>query len=137
MKTAKYTLKENHRRSLTSALLMVEQILVEMEDYLAVPRNYCCFELDYDINSDDKDYNLEIIGKAHEQICKLAEKYNTAKHHQSLSKVINAKKTRIWEILCDIKSRKQKGFGEFPKEMIKEYDNDIDELMSFNNRIIY
>jgi hypothetical protein len=137
MKQGKLTLKENHRRSLTSALTMVEQMLAEMKDYLDVPKNYCCFEVDNDINDNDKDYNLEIIGNARKQICKLAEKYDITKHHQSLSKAINAKKTRIWEILCDVKSRRQKGFGEFPKEMIKEYDSDIEELMDITNRIIF
>lgn len=135
MKQGKLTLRENHRRSLTSALIMVEQMLVEMEEYLCVPKNYCCFEVDNDIKNNDKDHDLEIIGKAREQICKLAEKYSTGKQCQSLKKSINAKKTKIWKILCDVKSRRQKGFGEFPKEMIKEYDNDIDELMALTEKI--
>ena len=137
MKQGKLILRENHRRSLTSALMMVEQMLVEMEEYLYVTKNYCCFEVDNDIKNNDKDHDLEIIGKARGQICKLAEKYNIAKNHQNLSKVINAKKTRIWEILCDVKSRRQKGFGEFPKEMIKEYDSDMDELIDITDRIIF
>ena len=29
-----------------------------------------------------------------------------------------------------MKSRKQRGFGDFPKELTKEYDSDIDELQT-------
>lgn len=137
MKLTKTALTENHRRSLTSGLMIVEQMLVEIEDYLRAMKKYCCFEVDDDIDTDDRNYNLETINTARDQICKLAEKYNTTKHHQSLSRVINAKKTKIWEVLCDIKSKKQKGFGEFPKEMVKEYDKDIEQLMSLTDRIIY
>ena len=45
------------------------------------------------------------------------------------------KKTKIWEILCDIKPKKQKGFGEFPKELTKEYDSNIDEFLAIIDKI--
>ena len=88
-----------------------------------------------DISDEERSYNLGIVDKALKQICKLAEIYETEKYHQSLRRVINAKKTKIWEILCDMKSKKQKGFGEFPKELVKEYDRSIDELLAIIDKI--
>ena len=58
-------------------------------------------------------------------------------HTKSLQRIIDVKKTKIWEILCDSKAKKLKGFGEFPQKLIKEYDNDIDELMSTADKIKY
>jgi len=75
-------LSDNHRRSLTSALVIVEQML-----------------------------------------------------SHSLHRTINAKKTKIWEVLSDSKSRKMKGFGVFPTGIAKEYDRDIDELMAIASNI--
>jgi hypothetical protein len=36
----------------------------------------------------------------------------------------------MWEILCDSKAKKLKGFGDFRQKLIKENDRDIDELMA-------
>lgn len=135
MKQVKTKLTENHRRSLTSALMMVEQMMIEMKDALLISYDACCLEIEKDISEKDKNYDLEIINKALEQICKLADKYETEKRKQSLKRIVNAKKTKSWEILCDMKSRKQKGFGEFPKELIKEYDSDIEELLIIIEKI--
>ncbi len=97
----------------------------------------CCYEIKKDIKPDIIKRNLEVIGSARNQICKLAEKYTTDKRSQSLQRIIAAKKTKIWEILCDSKTRKLKGFGEFPQRLIKEYDEDVDELMAITNKLEY
>jgi len=135
MKPGKIKLPENHRKSLTSAFIMVEQMLSELEDSIVQQHEGCCFAVENDIGSETARHNLEVIREAREKLCMLAAKYGAGKYNQSLRKIINAKRTRIWEILCDIKSRKQKGFGEFPKELIKEYDSDIDELLSITEKI--
>ena len=135
MKQRKTELTENHRRSLTSALMIVEQMLSEIKESLTIKNELCCSEMQIDISDEERSYNLGIVDKALKQICKLAEIYETEKYHQSLRRVINAKKTKIWEILCDMKSKKQKGFGEFPKELVKEYDRSIDELLAIIDKI--
>lgn len=137
MAKEKIILQENHRRSLTSTLLIVEQLLVEIEDLINRPYSTCCFEIKNDIERDTAIRNLEIIAEARKVICNLTEKYDTAKTGQSLQRIIAVKKTRIWEILCDSRAKKLKGFGDFPKELIKEFDNDIDELMNITNNIEY
>jgi hypothetical protein len=135
MKPGKIKLPENHRKSLTSAFIMVEQMLSELEDSIVQQHEGCCFAIENDIGAGTAQHNLEVIKEARRQLCALALKYSAGKYNQSLRKIINAKRTRIWEILCDIKSRKQKGFGEFPKELIKEYDSDIDVLLSITEKI--
>ena len=137
MAKEKIILQENHRRSLTSTLLIVEQLLVEIEDMINRPHKTCCYEIKNDIEKDSAIHNLEIIAEARKVICNLTEKYNTTKTGQSLQRIIAVKKTRIWEILCDSRAKKLKEFGDFPKELIKEFDKDIDELMNITNKIEY
>lgn len=137
MNQGKIKLTENHRRSLTSALIMIEQMLAEMEDSIVHRREGCCFAADNDISSETARHNLEVIREAREKLCMLAAKYGAGKYNQSLRKIINAKKTRIWEILSDIKSGKSKGFGEFPKEIVREYDSDVEVLLSVTEKIIF
>lgn len=117
--------------------MIVEQLLIEIEDLMTSQNKTCCFEIKNDIGSDIKNQNLKVIEDARKQICALTEKYGTDMHTQSLQRIVDVKKTKIWEILCDSKAKKLKGFGDFPKELIKEFDKDIDGLMSIAAKIEY
>jgi hypothetical protein len=128
-------LQENHRRSLSSTLMIVEQLLIEIEDLTNLQNRTCCFEIRNDIAKETSDKNLKAIEEARKLICKLAEKYNTDKTIQSLQRIVDAKKAKIWEILCDSKAIKQKGFGEFPTKLVKEFDLDIDELLTITDKL--
>jgi hypothetical protein len=97
----------------------------------------CCFEIKNDIGNEIIYQNLKVIKDARNLICNLADKYSTDKHTQSLQRIVDAKKSKMWEILCDSKAKKLKGFGDFPQKLVKEYDSDIDELMAFADKIKY
>jgi hypothetical protein len=131
----KQELGDNHKRSLTSALVIIEQMLAEVRDLMISPPGRCCYEVipDLDINKIDK--NLKTVEDALKQICSIKEKYGVVKAHQSLQRSLNAKKAKIWEVLCDSKSKKLKGFGSLPSSIAKEYDNDIDKLISITSTI--
>jgi len=133
----KLLFNDNHKRSLTSTLMVVEQLLVELEDLHLRPYNTCCYEIKNDVDNDVLNKNLKIIEEARKQICELKVKYNTDKTVQSLQRIIDTKKTKVWEILHNSKSRRMKGFGEFPQKLIKEYDEDIDGLMTITEKLKY
>jgi hypothetical protein len=133
----KIILRDNHRRSLKSTLMIVERLLIEIQDLMVNQYKSCCFEIKNDIDDDIIYQNLKVIEEARKQICNLTEKYNTDKSIQSLQMIVNVKKTKIWEILCDSTSKKLKGFGEFPQNQAIEYDEDINNLISITNRVNY
>jgi hypothetical protein len=135
MKQNKIELTENHKRSLSSTLIVVEQLLEELEDIMADSKQTCCYELKKDLDIITIENNQKVIKEALTIICSLKEKYNTDKSVQSLQRLIDAKKTKIWETLHNSKSRRMKGFGEFSQKIVKEYDNDIDHLMSITEMI--
>jgi len=115
--------------------MIVEQLLVDLADVMENPNQTCCYELKKDIDFPTIEHNQEAIKEALSLICSLKEKYNTAKTVQSLQRIVDAKKTKIWETLHNSKSRRIKGFGEFPQILIKEYDGDIDQLMEITKKI--
>lgn len=131
----KIQLSENHTRSLSSSLIVVEKSLLELEDLLIKERNSCCNLLMKDIDDETLEADLSVIQEAKTCICELAEKYGTSQDKLSLQRVINAKRTRIWEILTNSLSRKIKGYGAFPKNHTEEYDADINRLIEITNRI--
>ena len=132
----KIQLSENHTRSLSSSMKVVEKSLMDLEGLLLHQHNSCCNELVRDVDDDTIAVNIAVIHEALRYICGLAEKYGTTKEKLSLQRVINAKRTKIWEILTDTLSRKVKGYGTFPKKFSAEYDADINKLIEITNRII-
>jgi len=133
----KINLSENHTRSLSSSLIVVEKSLLELEDMLLKQANGCCNVLVKDIDDETLAYNITAIHEAKKCICELAEKYGPSIEKMNLQRVINAKRTKIWEILTDTLSRKIKGYGTFPKKYAEEYDSDINRLLEIINKIHY
>jgi hypothetical protein len=135
MKQDRILLSVNHKRSLSSTLMIVEQLLLDLSDVMVNSNHSCCYELKKDIDTAIIEHNQKLIREALSLICLLKEKYNTDNAVQSLQRIVDAKKTKIWETLHNSKSRRMKGFGEFPQKLIKEYDGDIDKLMAITEEI--
>lgn len=132
----KIQLSENHTRTLSSSLIVVDKSLSELEDMLLKQSNTCCNIILKDVDDVTIEDNISAIHEAQRYICELAEKYGTSKENLSLRRIINAKRTKIWEILTDTLSRKIKGYGSFAKKYSEEYDTDINKLIEITNRII-
>ena len=137
MKKNTTQLTENHRRGLSSSLEVVEKTLRELEDLMLKQENACCMEIINDVDQATMEHNMTAIREAKKMICEMTEKYGTSKDRVSMKRIINAKRTRIWEILTDSLSRRTKGYGEFPVETAGEYDKDIRKMMNITNRIHY
>jgi hypothetical protein len=133
----KIHLPENNKRVLSSTLLLVEKSLMEMEELFLQKDDACCSEVLKDVDNDTILYNLSIIKEARTEICILADKYGASKEKLSLQRIIDAKKTKIWEMLTNTLSRKIKGYGVFPKKYVDEYDFDIGKLIKITNKINY
>lgn len=131
----KIHLSENHTRSLTSSLIVVEKSLLELESMLLTQNNSCCNVLMKDVDDKTIETIIYAIQEAKSFICELTDKYGTSKEKSSLQRVINAKRARIWVILSDTLSGKMKGYGTFPKKYAEEFDTDIKKLIEITNRI--
>jgi len=131
----KIHLPENHTRSLSSSLRLVENSLAELEVMLLNQSVNCCSVVHNDVDEETIASDIAVIQEAKSYICELSEKYGTLKEKLSLQRVINAKRTIIWGILTDSLSRKMKGYGTFPKEHAEEFDADINKLIEITNKI--
>lgn len=75
----KIHLSENHTRSLSSSLTVVEKSLLELESLLIKQNNSCCNVLMKDIDDKTIETNISVIQEAKSYICELTEKYGTSK----------------------------------------------------------
>jgi hypothetical protein len=135
MQNEKISLTENHQRSFSSTLHVVEQLLSDIKDQMLNTDQHCCYEITRDLEHLHIENNLKVIETALDKVCYLKDKYNTEKDFLSLRRVVDTKKTKIWETLHNSKSRRMKGYGEFPQKIAKEYDKDIDDLMEITEKI--
>ncbi len=131
----KIILSDNHRRTLSSSLIVVEKSLLELESMILRKSDSCCNILVRDIDDTTIKNNISAINEAKQFICELAEKYGASQEKLSLQRVIDAKRTKIWEILTDTLSGKIRGYGTFPKKYAEEYDGDIKKLIEITNKI--
>jgi ABC-type arginine transport system ATPase subunit len=115
--------------------MVVEKNLIEMENILKHPVNGLLMEMTNDISPSRKKECLRNIAKARRILGQLFIKYGLYKHTTLISRFIDSRKSGIWEILCDTSSKRLKGYGEFPSENIKEFDNDINTLQKLIEKI--
>lgn len=125
----KVILSENHKRAVTSAMYLVEKLVVELEDELLHHNEKVMMKISNEGKITDEQHYITIINNIKSGICKMADKYNLTPTYSGYNQIINSKKTKIWEILENTKSKKLKGYGEFPKELAQEFDLDIENLL--------
>lgn len=133
----KIHLTTNHTRALSSSMTVVEKSLIELEQLMLHHNDTCCNEVLKDVGDDTIENNIKVIREARKYICVLTQKYGTSKLKLSLQRIIDARKTKIWEVLTDTTSKKMNGYGTFPKKYADEFDSDIKELIEITRKINY
>lgn len=128
-------LPDNHRRSLSSSLFIVENLLNELEKELTDPTNLTAYKIVVDLNEEEKQRILTALGRAKHQLSILFHKYQLKVKAHNLSHIIRAQKTKMWEVLCDSTSKGLKGYGLLPDSVATQLDSDIEKLQELINQI--
>lgn len=124
----KIVLSENHRRSVSSSMHIIEKMLIEIERTISNPDSGYLSRTVNDLPGIDMaHYSLAIAG-IRSEIKHISEKYNLRTEEIKMSRIINSRKSKMWETVIDTTSRKLKGYKEFPKEIAAEFDADIAKL---------
>ncbi len=131
----KITLSENHNRSISASLYIVERLVSELEHDLNNPSDMILSQVIYDLEDREKEHFLVIIREIKDHIKMLSEKYNLRTKELLFSQLLQAKKSGIWVILCDTTSQRLKGYGTFPEDYAEEFDNDIARLQELVQKI--
>jgi hypothetical protein len=131
----KIILSENHRRSVASSLFIIEELLYEIENVLSNPSNGYFLKLNNDISDQKRKEYYNIINETRQIIRHLAVKYELSVKTFTISRFIESRKMKMWEVISDTMSKRLKGYGEFPAEYAYEFDNDINRLQKIINNL--
>jgi len=129
------TLPDNHKRSLSSSLYIVEKLLSELEREIISPTNHSTFKVVGEIPHDEKEQMLLVLKQAKGFIADLTQKYQLRVNVLEFSNILNAQKAKIWEVLCDSNSKGLKGYGQLEESIAKELDNDVSKLQELINQL--
>lgn len=124
----KKILSDNHRRSVSSSMHIIEKMLLEIEKTISLPDTGVLSKVVDDMAGIDRDHYAAAIGNIKKELKHISEKYNLRKEEIMMSRLINSRKAKMWETITDTTSRKLKGYKEFPKELAAEFDADIGKL---------
>lgn len=131
----KIKLSENHKRSLSGSMYIVEKLADEFERELKYKTDLSMLNLAENLSAEEEEKYMASIGLIKEYVAYMKKKYSLTPTKMVYSRVINARRTKMWQILCDTKSKRMRGYGKFPDELSKEYDADIDKLLSIISEI--
>lgn len=88
-----------------------------------------------DLSAEEMDRYKELICRVKEYVAYMKKKYGLTSIKRVQSRIINARRVKMWEILSDTKSKRMKGFGKFPEELSTEYDSDLEGLLKLIGEI--
>jgi len=129
-------LSENHRRSISAAILMIEKLILEIETLLVHPAIGSMYNVVEDIDSrEESGETIRQLGEIKAFISLLKEKYQLTPDTTRLRWFIEVRKTKIWEILGNIRSGKMKRYGAFPAEYVSEFDQDMKKLQTLTEKL--
>jgi len=128
-------LSDNHKRSVSSSMYLVEKLIDEIEYELHHYHGKVMTTINDGTESTDLQNFALLVQEIKSYIAFMADKYNLQPTQFNVSQFINSRKSKIWEILSNSKSRSLKGFGEFPPEYAQEFDSDIEKLLKLTERI--
>ena len=126
-------LPPNHLRSVSASIYLVEKTIDELEHMLTRSREHSTYKTINDIDESKKAELLETIMQARKLIAEIMYKYRLNREVTYMSRFLNARKSRMWEILCDTTSKRMKGYGHLPEETASELDRDINKLADLIN----
>lgn len=124
----KITLTDNHRRSVSSSMHIIEKMAIEIEKTIANPDTGFLSKTINDMPGIDVAHYASVIGTIKSEIKYISEKYNLRTEEIKMSRLINSRKAKMWETVNDTFSRKLKGYKEFPREFAEEFDADVVKL---------
>ena len=128
-------LSSNHKRAISSTLFLMEKMIEEIAFTLNNSKEMVMQKTEHNLNPEQKASIMETLELIKTEITRLASKYQLNQQTLVESNFINARKSKAWEMLHNTKSKHLNAFGEFPKNLSKEFDSDLDNLLKLIGKL--
>jgi len=113
----------------------MEKMVEEMAFTLTNSNDLVMQKTEHDISTAQKVSILKTLELVKAEITRLASKYQLDRQTLVESHFVNARKSKAWEMLHNTKSKHLNAFGKFPKNLSKEFDEDLDKLLKLIGKL--
>ena len=131
----KISLSKNHKRIIGVTMKILEKDMDELMILLNADQNEPSYEIIKDIPESELKEKMLVVKKVKLLIKEMYSRYSLGRETLRISRILEAKKSYLWTILCDSYSDKIKRYGDFNENDSKGYDKKIDELLNLINEI--
>jgi hypothetical protein len=128
-------LSANHKRALSSTLFLMEKMVEEIASTLSKTDDFTMQKTVHDLDTEKKASLGKTLDLIRAEIKTMAEKYELSPQQLVESHFINARKSKIWEMLHNTKAKQLNAFGKFPTELKAEFDADLNNLLNLIDKL--
>jgi len=132
----KIHLSEPYVRAITSALSIIEEMLNEMEALITskgIPSLFT--EIKNTLSADAKKRAFAKISEMKARISNIKETLTLPETSIRNTTLILSRNGKIWELLCDLQTKRLKSYGKTPEGLVDFLDPIIAELISATEEI--
>ena len=113
-------------------MYLIEKIVGELENELLGSGDKVMTMIP---GTSDMEHYEVIVKEIKSYIRYMNDKYGLRPSSFSLSQVVNSRKSKMWEVLCDTKSEKLNNRGKFSSEYAQEFNADIEKLLKLTESL--
>jgi len=132
----KMKIPESYRNALSSQLAVIEELLNEIESVLKEEENFLFLKIERKIKKEDRKEINKRIKELKKIISDIKRKFSLKEDLLTDIAIISSRTSKIWEILCDMKTEKMKRYGKTPDGLSDVLDPFIDRMIKLTERII-
>ncbi|MCM8777750.1 MAG: hypothetical protein NC905_05770 [Candidatus Omnitrophica bacterium] len=109
------------KNSIASVLLILNEVIDEIEDLCRTEgRKSILYEVVNNLDEEEKANVLKTTGEIKELIKNISTVLNIKKKRYETKRSISSRVSSLWEMICEIESKRLKGYGEVSVSL-KEY----------------
>ena len=133
----KYTLSNSHKRTLSSSFSIVEELLEEIREILEnkKAKNLIFRRIKNALTLKKIDEVKNIINEMKKELEIIKSDLNLITEKFLSTSLISSRSAKMWEILCDLETRKLKKYGEVPSNLPEYLDPRIKKLIALAEKI--
>lgn len=129
-------LNENHRRSISSTLYLIEKDIDNIERYMKYTPAGRMYKIVNDLNDGQQKSILEAIKSIREFINEFADALHLEADQESLARIARGSLSLRWEDACGLEAKRLKGGGLIHEDSAKILDLQVQNLISLLNNLI-
>jgi hypothetical protein len=136
METTKIKITDSQKNSISSVLLILNEIIDEIEELCRnTGRNSILYNIVNNLSEQEIKEILTITDTIKGLIKQIVKQFNIKRIKYDTKHLISSRISSLWEMVCEIESKRLKGYGEVSKSLRENLDPAVSKIIQLLNEI--